>query len=102
DEARERIKTLLANLQGQAVKNRRAAASLGTLLELVRSYPKWRYQSLLCQRVANVYVGLRGQLSDQLREINYCRSRLTELVKNFQEPASQAPMEENGPRGRLL
>jgi serine/threonine protein kinase len=102
EDANERIKTLVTNLQGQAVKNRRAAASLGTLMELVRTYPKWRYQGLLCQRVARVYIGLRGQLSDQLREINYCRSRLTDLVKNFQEPASQAPMEENGPRGRLL
>jgi eukaryotic-like serine/threonine-protein kinase len=103
EEARERLKALLTNLlQGQAPKNRRAAASVGTLLELIRSYPRWRYQGLMCQRVANVYLGLRGQLSDQLREINYCRARLTELLKSFQEPPAQTPMEENGSSGRLL
>jgi serine/threonine protein kinase len=102
EEARERIKALLPSFQGQAPKNRRAAASLSTLLELIRSYPKWRYQSLLFQRVASVYVGLRGQLSDQLREINYCRSRLTDLVKSFQEPSAQTVVEENGPLSRLL
>jgi hypothetical protein len=89
-------------VQDQASKNRRAAASVNTLVELVRCYPKWRYQSLMIQRVSNVYVSLRGQLSDQLREINYCRTRLTELVDNFKESLAKTAIEEKQSSGRLL
>jgi hypothetical protein len=49
------------------------------LLELLKSYPKWRYQSLVMQQVITALVGLRGHLSDELREVNFCRVRLTEL-----------------------
>src|SRR5579871_5641189 len=92
-----RIQSLLANLrEGQASKNRRAAASASSLLELVRCYPRWRHESLMFQRLGNVYLSLRGRLSDQLQEINYCRSRLTELLGSFQELFMQASTEEKG------
>jgi hypothetical protein len=50
------------------------------LMELLRAYPKWRYQSQVLQRVSALYVSLRGQLSDQLREVDFCRARLGELA----------------------
>jgi hypothetical protein len=59
-------------------KARTAAAA--ELTELLRGYPKWRYQGLILQNVARAYVSLRGNLSDQLREINFCRVRLGELA----------------------
>ncbi|HYT91306.1 MAG TPA: tubulin-like doman-containing protein, partial [Gemmataceae bacterium] len=62
---------------------RSPAPGVGTaaeLLELLRAYPKCRYQSLILQRVSALYVSLRGQLSDQLREVDFCRARLGELV----------------------
>jgi hypothetical protein len=49
--------------------------------ELLRSYAKGRSQGLLLERVASVYVSLRGQLSDQVREVGYCRNRLADLCK---------------------
>jgi serine/threonine protein kinase len=54
------------------------------LLELLRLYPKYRYQSLILQRVNALYLSLRGQLSDQLREVDYCRARLGELMGMFE------------------
>ena len=61
-----------------------ASAALATeLLELLRLYPKYRYQSLVLQRVNGLYVSLRGQLSDQLREVDFCRARLGELLGLF-------------------
>jgi serine/threonine protein kinase len=102
ENAHAKIKPLLKSLQGNTGKNRRGASSASTLLELVRCFPKWRYESLTLQRLANVYVSLRGQLSDQLREINYCRSRLTELQTSFAEPLPAAPEGSSNSRSRLL
>src|SRR5262245_1441366 len=57
------------------------------LVDLVRTYPKARYQSLMLQQITRLYVALRGLLSDQLREIGFCRHRLTELLDLLQAPA---------------
>jgi hypothetical protein len=50
------------------------------LVELLRTYSKSRYQSLVLQRMLSVYVSLRGCLTDELREINFCRARLQDLI----------------------
>src|SRR5439155_25212004 len=71
-------------------------------VELIQSYPTWRYQSLMFQCINNVYVSLRGCLTDQLREINYCRARLTELVSSFQDPFAQGLSEESGRWNRFV
>jgi hypothetical protein len=74
-----------------------AASTVPTrdLLDLVRSYPKYRYQSLVLQQVSGVYLAIRGLLSDQLREVDYCRARLTELHGMF-EAANQAEAARRG------
>jgi serine/threonine protein kinase len=102
ENARARIESLLASLLQGGGKGRRTTAAVSTLLELCRCYPKWRYQSLLFQRLAKIYVSLRGGLSDQLREFNYCRARLTELLASFQQPDALTTTEESGPWSRLL
>jgi hypothetical protein len=59
-------------------------------VELLRVYPKWRLQSLVLQRVTSVFVSLRGQLSDDLRELNFCRGRLGKLQEYFEsEPVDE-------------
>jgi eukaryotic-like serine/threonine-protein kinase len=55
-------------------------------LELMRCYPKWRFQGLMLQTVSAAFVALRGHLSDELREINFLRVRLTELGRMLEEP----------------
>ena len=35
-------------------------------------------------QVAQAFVSLRGHLSDELREINFCRVRLNELVRQLE------------------
>ncbi|MFO0928183.1 MAG: tubulin-like doman-containing protein [Gemmataceae bacterium] len=54
--------------------------------EWLHGYPKWRVQSLILQRLAGTFVALRGHLSDELREVNFCRVRLTELGRLFEAP----------------
>jgi hypothetical protein len=82
-EAYSRIAPLLAGRQPTASGGR---LPMEHLVEILRVYPKWRYQSLVLQRVGTIYVSLRGQLSDQLREINFCRARLGELLRSFEDP----------------
>jgi hypothetical protein len=71
------------------------ASPVAELVELLRSYPKCRYQSLILQRISAFYVGLRGQLSDQLVEVDFCRARLSELSALMHDgpaaPAGQSP-----------
>lgn len=55
-------------------------------VELLRMYAAWRYEALLAAQRVAVYVSLRGHLSDELREINFCRVRLMELSRQFSGP----------------
>jgi hypothetical protein len=73
------------------------------MMELLRTYPKVKFQALILQRVAAMYVSLRGQLSDQLREVDFCRARLADLAGAFDEigPA-HAPRLDPPAAGRYL
>jgi serine/threonine protein kinase len=63
---------------------------VGDLLELIRQYPKARYHALVLTHINRLYVGLRGQLSDQLREIGFCRQRLGELMNLVKPTATES------------
>jgi serine/threonine protein kinase len=79
------------------------SANGSDLLELLRSYPKCRYQSLILQRVTSLYLSLRGGVSDQLREVDYCRARLGELRDLFRDPKNLAAASADKPAsGRFI
>ncbi len=81
-EAHARIQALIAQLRKPAGK-KNPPPSPAEVQELLRCYPKWRYQSLVLQQVTRGLVSLRGLLSDELREVNFCRTRLAELTRAF-------------------
>jgi serine/threonine protein kinase len=62
---------------------------------LLRVYGDRRCRCLLLRQALNVFVSLRGHLSDELREINFCRVRLGELLQSW-----PAPAEEKAPAAR--
>jgi hypothetical protein len=107
-EARSRIHAVLRAMPALPSAKARAAAS-AELLTLFRDYPKWRSQYLLLQTVSRGLVGVRGNLTDQLREINFCRVRLGELAQSFaaedlslherllEEPLPMQPLEQVRP-----
>ena len=70
------------------------------VLELLRAYPKWRFQSLVLQQASSAFLSLRGHLSDELREINFCRVRLAELQRLLETPPRHVRV--RAARGRLL
>jgi hypothetical protein len=90
EEAYKRLGQLLANLQTGQQGTRRQGVPISTVVELLTVYPRWRLQSLILQRLTAIYVSLRGRLSDQLREINYCRTRLVELQRSFDKARARS------------
>ncbi len=81
--------------------NPEQAQAVPELLDLLRSYAKCRYHFLILQSLNTLYVSLRGQLSDQMREISFCRQRLIELADLVREPAA-AKSPANVPAQKLL
>jgi hypothetical protein len=107
-EGHRRLQGFLTNPPPLTPAARGKPSPAAAVLELVRHYPKWRYHSLVLQRVLSTYVSLRGHLSDQLREINFCRSRLADLQRAFDDApvgawsSDQAPTGDHFGRGRVL
>jgi serine/threonine protein kinase len=64
---------------------RSTARELVEAVELLRQYPKWRYQSLVLRHVNSTFSKLRDFLSDKTREIAFCRTRLVELARAFDD-----------------
>jgi eukaryotic-like serine/threonine-protein kinase len=96
-EAYIRLKTFVAPPK---TTGRRPQITTTDVLELLRAYPKWRFQSLVLQQASSAFLSLRGHLSDEAREINFCRVRLTELQRLLETPTGGI---ESEPRaGRLL
>ncbi len=79
---------------------RRPSPSAAELLELFKAYPKWRFQCLVLQQASAAFLSLRGHLSDEAREINFCRVRLAELQRLFEAPTGPVGPEPRA--GRLL
>jgi serine/threonine protein kinase len=88
-EANGRLRLLAAGNANQLAGGigRRAPSLPATdVLELLRFYAKWRYQSLVLNLTSASFVTLRGHLADEMREINFCRVRLAELQRMLEEP----------------
>ncbi len=85
--ASESFERIRAYATGSRQGLRRPAITANDLVELIRSYSKGRYQALLLNHLSTAFVALRGHLSDELREINFCRVRLNELLRALEAPA---------------
>jgi serine/threonine protein kinase len=62
------------------------------VFELVRTYAKTRFHSLILAHLNRLYVSLRGHLSDQIREVGFCRARLGELLGLLQPATGSGPV----------
>jgi serine/threonine protein kinase len=82
----ERLQILRPDIREIVQGGRKHAALLTEIVELLRLYPKWRYQSLVLRHVNSTFSNLRNHLSDKTREIAFCRTRLGELLRGFEDP----------------
>jgi serine/threonine protein kinase len=87
--AYERLQMLRPLIRDIVSGEHRNPTLMTEILDLVRKYPKWRYQGLVLKAINSVYTGLRDFLSDQLREIGTCRSRLNELAQRLDSPGER-------------
>jgi hypothetical protein len=123
EQALQRHESLAQELTGKAIeayeylrvaagRPPRAGFKLATktpeqIVRLSMDYPKWRLQSQMLYHLAAAFVGLRGHLSDELREVNFCRVRLAELLRSLEEePADEKrlgrPLSKQGAIGRFM
>src|SRR5262249_35730065 len=72
------------------------------LVEMLRTYPRCQYQALVVRHVITCYTTLRTHLADQMREVDFCRTRLGELLRAFEGPAEGGRPEKEGVPGRHL
>jgi serine/threonine protein kinase len=81
----EAIRMAIENV-GTAVKGKPKSPlpTAAELLEMLRQYPRLRYQSLLLQRVTTVYRSLLANCADYQREFSFCRTRLGELLQSIE------------------
>jgi len=77
---------LLDGLNRNLYPRGKVAAVAAEFRQLVAGYPKLRYQFLILRQMARGYISLRGNLSDELREVGFCRARLGDLLKAYSEP----------------
>jgi serine/threonine protein kinase len=85
-----------------ATGGKRSAAEAAELLEMLNTYPRCRYHALVVRQVIVIYTALRNRLSDQLRDVDFCRQRLDELLHMFEESSGEGRSGEGVPGQRLL
>ena len=61
----------------------RRKPSSSELAANLASFPLHRYQNLINRQIARIYMTLREDLTDVAREVQYCRTRLNDLMSRF-------------------
>jgi serine/threonine protein kinase len=97
-----RIHQLLDGLNRNLHPRGKVPAVVAEIRQLLLNYPKWRYQSLVLRQISRGYISLRGDLSDELREVGFCRARLGELRKAFEESREPGKGAVPTPQVRLI
>jgi hypothetical protein len=93
-----RLLPLIGSLEGFTPRKGSAAADV---LDLLRTYPRKRYQALVLESVVTVYRTLLANTPEYLREVNFCRVRLGELCAAIVPPV-KPQSELSGPGQHLL
>jgi serine/threonine protein kinase len=69
---------LIGQLDTGALGTRKSTIA-NEVLELMRTYPKKRFQAMVAGFALTTYRGMLGAAPEFLREVNYCRERLVEV-----------------------
>jgi serine/threonine protein kinase len=78
-----RAHQLLDGLNRNIHPRGKVAAVVAEFRQVLAGYPKLRYHFLILRQMARGYISLRGNLSDELREVGFCRARLGDLLKAY-------------------
>jgi hypothetical protein len=78
-----RLMQLIGTLEGQTTGGRRPAI-VGEVLEMLRAYPKKRYQAMIAEFVLSIYRSMLNTAPEYLREVNFCRQRLDSALAEIE------------------
>ncbi|MFO0811317.1 MAG: tubulin-like doman-containing protein [Gemmataceae bacterium] len=82
-----RLFPLIGKLDTYATAAKQAGAA-SEVLDLLRAYPKKRYQAMVAKFVLNVYRSMVSEAPECLREVNFCRQRLSEVQTALEQAAT--------------
>jgi hypothetical protein len=102
DQGHERQEDLIRILPEIIQQGKRGVGHLNELLDLAKQYPKLRYQSLIWRHVNSIFANLRSFLNDKMREVGFCRTRVAELLKGFDDQAGDDQSGKDAPSGIYL
>lgn len=83
----KRLFPLIGQLDTGALGARRSTTA-AEVIELLRAYPKKRFQSMVAGFALSTYRGMLGAAPEFLREVNYCRERLGECASLVQRASA--------------
>ena len=75
----------------------RSGRSMRHFLDQIRAFARVRLQEDLADATAKFYRALRARAEDQLRDLNYCRTRLELLVQAMESPLANLPPSSDTP-----
>lgn len=83
-----RIQSLLKKLKDIPQWEMEAVEQLQKLVDLIRNFGKSRIQTVILEQACSTVISLKGNLSEELSEINFCRARLKDLHQTFVDPVT--------------
>jgi hypothetical protein len=86
-ECYSRLLALIGALETTQAAHRRAALA-GDVLELLRAYPRKRQQAMVAELVLSVYRSMVNTAPEYLREVNFCRGRLADVLAALDDAAA--------------
>ncbi len=72
------------------VSSGKRPALAAEIVDLLRAYPKKRYQALLASQVLTTYRGMVSASPEYLREVTFCRNRLSEAAAYLEQAPGDA------------
>lgn len=82
-----RLFPLIGKLESYSTAAKQAGAA-SEVLELLKAYPKKRYQGMVAGFVLQVYRSMASEAPECLREVNFCRQRLAEVQATLEQTAT--------------
>jgi serine/threonine protein kinase len=82
DPAKTVLKMMLS-LDLPQITGRKRATVVQGIVKVLRSYSKKQYQAMLAAALRDVYRGLIGSIPEYLQDMNLCRERPTEAIKEL-------------------
>jgi serine/threonine protein kinase len=101
DELYVRLFPLIGSIDSYSAGSRKASM-ISEASDVAQAYAKKRYQLLVARCVLSIYRGMLNLTPEYLRDINFCRQRLLDVVEVLSQSADSPEVEGLGPGQELF